>query len=167
MRLCAVTSATLLAGCGFGPRLAPSAAGCYAVQIDSMPAALRALQVPPLPTYVQLDTANGGQLFVPVGWLEDQGYRLRSAHLQLFRPEWKIVNGMSVVDRSRSKPFPPDTLLLHFGGPVNALTLLLGAEPSGDWRGSAFNLVTATPRVEPMVPVRLQRSVCGATRMGM
>jgi hypothetical protein len=116
---------------------------------------------------VQLDTANGGQLFVPVGWLEDQGYRLRSADLQLFRPEWKIVNGTSVVDRSRSKPFPPDTLLLHFRGPVNALTLLLGAEPSGDWRGSAFNLVTATPRVEPMVPVRLQRSVCGATRMGM
>jgi len=35
------------------------------------------------------------------------------------------------------------------------------------WLGSAINVVMATPRVEPMVPVRLQRSVCGATRMGM
>ena len=157
-----------LGACRVAPQLAPAAVGCYAVQLDSVPAAFRAVLVPPVPPLVQLDTAYGGQLLVPWAWLDVPGTQVRSARLGLHRPAWRIRDGVVVTDRAAPlTPLPPDSLVIGFGGPAASLTALLGAEPTGDWRGIAFVLSSATPQGRPMVPIRLQRTACGTTRMGV
>lgn len=163
---CVVLTSVLL-GCSIAPQLAPAAAGCYSVHLDSVPAQFHAMQVPPVPAVVRLDTAYGGQVQVPRAWFDAAGYRQRGAGLGLARPGWRIVDGVLANDRARPTPLPPDTLILHFSGPVSTLSMLMGAEPSGDWRGLAFTLTGATPYGQPMVPARLQRTACGPTPMAL
>ncbi|MCU0618817.1 MAG: hypothetical protein MUF40_02785 [Gemmatimonadaceae bacterium] len=162
-----VCGALALTGCSIAPQLAPTAAGCYAVQLDSVPAQFAELLIPPAPEFVRLDTAHGGQVQVPRAWFEADGYRVRRASLELTRPGWRIANGLLVLERSRPLPLPADTLILNFGGGTASLTALVGAEPTGDWRGWAFALSSETPYGQPMVPVRLQRSTCGPTPMAI
>jgi hypothetical protein len=165
--LAILAGAALVQACSLAPQLAPTAAGCYAVQLDSVPAQFPAMLVPPAPDLIKLDTAFGGQVQVPRAWLEAQGLNIRSAALGLVRPDWRITNGLVVTDRSSPRPFPPDTLALVFGGGAATLTALLGAEPSGDWRGWAFALPSAKPLGQPLVPVWLQRMSCGRTPMAL
>lgn len=136
MRSCvAFASLLVLVGCGIAPQLAPTAAGCYALQTDSVPDAFRAALVPPLPALVRLDTARGGHLQVPVEWLEAGGHRVRYAWLGLQRPMWELLEGEVVAARDVGRLLPPDSLVLAFGAYDLTLTALLAAQPSGDWAG--------------------------------
>jgi hypothetical protein len=163
--------ATLLAlgGCSIAPQLTPSAAGCYAVQLDSFPESFRKALVPPPPTLVRLDTAFGGLVQVPAEWLEAGGYRQRGATLLQQRPLWTIREGQVVVEGNPAPGgiFPPDSLALRFSGPGESLTALLSAQPSGDWEGLGFVISSFTQHGQPVVPMRLRRSTCGTTRMAI
>jgi hypothetical protein len=90
----ALVASLTLAGCSVAPQLAPSAAGCYRVAMDSFPDAYAKALVPPPPELVRLDTAFGGQLAVPVAWLEAAGYRQRAARVGLGRAFWTIRDGV-------------------------------------------------------------------------
>ncbi len=156
-----------LSACSIAPQLTPSAAGCYAVQMDSVPEAFRKALVPPLPALVRLDTAFGGQVQVPAEWLEAGGDRVRYASLALQRPSREILEGQVVIARHPGDLFPPDSLALVFGGPGGPLTALLAAQPSGDWQGLAFVVSSFTQHGQPLVPMQLRRAECGSTRLAI
>ncbi len=44
---------------------------------------------------------------------------------------------------------------------------LLGGEGGGNWHGWAFSVNSASPRGEPLVPIRLLRRECGLTPLGI
>ena len=163
----ALTVAAGVSACSLAPQLSPRAVGCYAVQLDSFPAAFGQMLVPRPPEIVRLDTINGGQLEVPVAWLQEQGFRMRSAGLQLLRPDWRIQGSRVVLERARPRVLPPDSVVLQFSGGAGALTAALGADSTGGWRGWAFAVTSATPFGEPLVPIRLHRRECGAVPFGL
>lgn len=76
------------------------------------------------------------------------------------RPDFRIEG--SRVQRLRVSPsaLPPDSLVLYLGGMVASLR----QRDDGDWNGFTFALTSATPYGEPVVPMRLQRTDCGAER---
>lgn len=156
-----------LQACSIAPQLAPTAAGCYAVHLDAFPAQFQEMLVPPPPGLVQLDTTLGGQLRVPAAWLESDGIGVRRASLTLVRPGWSLRDGVLVNDRAVPAPLPPDSLILNFGGAAATLVAVMKADTSGHWNGLAFVLSSATPHGQPQVPVRLERTACGPTRMAV
>ena len=165
--LAALACAVSASACSIAPQLSPRAMGCYAVELDSFPAAFSQRLVPPPPDLVRLDTINGGQLEVPTPWLERQGLNARSAILRQTRPEWRIRNGQVQPEREAFSPLPPDSLVLIFSGRGASLTAALGADGNGQWKGWAFSSVNFTPNAEPLVPMRLLRRDCGLTPLGI
>lgn len=158
----------LAAGCSLTPQLAPSAVGCYRLIADTLPTAVRAELVPSLPDMVRLDTIHGGQLQVPVSWLESQGYQRRVALLGLLRPEVTLRDGIVVWEPRPGKPLPPDSLSLAFASAgAQRLTVLLAAQPTGNWHGTAFMATTQSRLGQESLPVQLQRSECGSTVLGV
>lgn len=165
--LSAIAFAVSVSACSIAPQLSPRALGCYAVEMDSFPAAFRQMLVPLPPELVRLDTINGGQLEVPTAWLESQGLNMRSASLVQTRPAWRIQGGKVQLERVPFSLLPPDSLVLSFTGGAASLTALLGADALGNWQGWAFSVHSASPTGEPLVPIRLRRRDCGAVPLGI
>ena len=165
--LVALACAVSVSACSLAPQLSPRALGCYAVELDSFPAVFRHMLVPPPPDLVRLDTINGGQLEVPTAWLEGQGLNTRSALLRQTRQGWRIQDGTVQLERVAFSLLPPDSLVLSFSGGVASLTAALGADSTGNWHGWAFSVNSASPRGEPLVPMRLLRRDCGRTPLGI
>jgi hypothetical protein len=162
-----LATAVACGGCSLAPQLAPTAAGCYAVQLDSFPVLFSAIPVTRPPTLVQLDPTYGGVIRVPVEWRAPQGVVTQFAELRLRRPSWRIADGEVVAHRVRPTPLPPDSLVVEFSGEGLPLTAMFGAEATGDWRGQAFVISVATPRGQPLVGLQLQRVSCGAAAMAL
>jgi len=165
--LLTITIAVSVAACTTAPQLSPRAVGCYAVQLDSFPAVFRQMLVPAPPALVRLDTINGGQLEVPVSWLEQQGMFMRRAGLQLMRPGWRIQGARVQLERVGPEALPPDSVVLSFSGGGGQMLASLGEDATGNWNGLAFALTSASPYGEPLVPIRLQRQDCGAVPLGL
>jgi hypothetical protein len=156
-----------VAGCHFGPRLSPLLTGCYQVQLDSLPSVYRANNVPPLPDVVRLDTANGGEMHVPVRWLEGQGRHMRMGWLQLNRAGWRLDGGRAVFE-TRPGWLPADSLVLGFTGGFTALTAAFSAASTEVMPGMAVMWPNPTVEPPPPIPIRLVRTAtCGDTRWGM
>lgn len=155
------------AACTPVPQLSPRAVGCYAVHMDSFPAAFSRMLVPTPPELVRLDTINGGQLEVPAAWLERQGLEQRFASLGLTRPGWRIVGGKVRLERVALTPLPPDSVVVTFGGGPGVLAASLGADTAGNWSGWAFAMEGAAQDGGPIVPLRLLRRECGAVPLGI
>ena len=120
--------------------------------------------MPPPPHLVQLDTLNGGQLYVPVSWLEARGIDMRAARVILTRPPIIIVDGVPVEQSDPLRSLPPDSIGLWFqeGG---SLVAYFAAQPSGRWIGRAsLQSPRAADRVS-VIPMRLEPTVCGTERM--
>jgi hypothetical protein len=161
--------AVLAAGasaCAFGPRLTPQTAGCYRVELDSLPLSYRRHLVPALPEFVRLDTANGGELHVPQRWFEAQGINLRSAILLLTRPGWRLEQGRAVVEGPGW--LPADSIALAFAGGGATLSALLAAESPDVWRGVALMWPNPSDEIVPPIALRLSRGgACGETPMAV
>ena len=155
-----------LSACSLKPVLAPTAAGCYSVSLDSFPDVFSKMLVPRPPELIRLDSAFGGLLQVPAAWLEAAGFGMRGASLVLLRPPI-VIRDMRLVTERGMGAFPQDSLALTFGAGGPNLNALFRADASGDWFGLAYVVESPTREGLPIVPIQLRRQVCGPTRMAI
>lgn len=169
--LAVVMSIVLVSACGLEPRLAPAAVGCYALESDPIPATYRKDMVPEPPHLLRLDSVHGGQVQVPVSWLEAQGIGLRSASLTLLRPATMIIDGVPIAQSKPFRPLPADSIGLSFSGGLGPrdgrFVAWFAALPSGDWQARTVLQSSRTPNVADVVPMRLKRMACDTTALGI
>jgi hypothetical protein len=153
----------LMACTGKPLSLAPSAIGCYSVELDSFPASFRVAGVERPPDIIRLDTINGVFLGIPRVWEEWKGLETRRASVSVSRPEITIKGGLLVRERKPYGLLPPDSIVLTFAAMGAALTAHVEQHAGGDWFGTAFVHSSATPDGQPFLPVALRRRECGST----
>ncbi len=158
-----ILASGLIACTGKPLSLAPSAIGCYSVELDSFPASFRVAGVERPPDIIRLDTINGVFLGIPRVWEEWKGLAMRRASVSVSRPEITIKSGFLVRERKPYGLLPPDSIVLTFAAIGAALTAHIEQHASGDWFGTAFVHSSATPDGRPFLPVALRRRECGST----
>lgn len=163
-------AALAVSACRLEPQLAASAAGCYALQSAPIPDVYRWDMIPEPPAFIRLSPVNGGQVEVPVSWLEVEGLRVRQATLLLLRPAAQIVNGVPVAQSKVSRPLPPDTIGLQFSGGGDGrrgYVAWFAAQPSGEWIAQTALRRSRDQDVTDVVPMRLQPVACGGVPLGL
>lgn len=140
------------------PYLRPEHAGCYAVSTDAPIPPFLSRRPPVLPAFVQLDTANYGQVYAPSRWSLGAGPGLRFVTMSLWRPAPGFRGDAMIMPRDQG-PLPSDSLVLTVNDAISDATFSLEKRGAG-WVGRLAQpdtrvFATLTPIACPPEPMTL------------